>query len=135
MNPIAFSYNSIGELEIELPQGAKSDSYKLYLFVNIIDDLGGTLVYNLNMPVIVESNELLKQSLSSEMLSTNPSTDISISSDFLQQLNSGDVKTVSKNVINMANELNLDSKNQNLSTNDQVFFFSFINSVLKHSNN
>jgi len=120
LNPITFSYNSIGELQIELPQGAKSDSYNLYLIVNIIDDLGGTLVYYLKNPIVVQSNEELKQSLSSEILSTNPSTDISISSDFMQQLNSGDVKTVSKNVINMANELNLDSNSQNLTTTEQV---------------
>ena len=96
-------------MEIELPQGAESDSYKLYLFVNIIDDLGGTLVYNLKSPVIVESNEDLKESLSSEILGSDQSNDISTSSEFVQQLNSGDIKTVSKNVINMATAFNLDS--------------------------
>ena len=109
LNPIAFSYNSNGRLEIELPQGAKSDSYKLYLFVNIIDDLGGTLVYYLKTPVIVGSNTGLKDSLSSEILGSDQNTDISTSSEFVQQLNSGDIKTVSKNVINMATAFNLET--------------------------
>lgn len=108
-NPITFNYNSIGQLEIELPQGAKSDSYHLYLFVNIIDDLGGTFTYYLKNPVIVQPNDDLKNSLSSEILSSKSSTDISTSSNFMWQLNSGDIKTVSKNVINMATTFNLET--------------------------
>ena len=109
MNPILFNYNSIGKLEIELPQGAKSDSYRLYLLVNIIDDLGGSFVYYLKIPVIVQPNNDLKNSISSEILSSKSSANLSTLSNFMQQLNSGDIKTVSKNVINMATTINLES--------------------------
>jgi hypothetical protein len=121
LNPIAFSYNTNGRLEIELPQGAKSDSYKLYLFINIVDDLGGTLVFNIKNPVIVESNDDLKLSLATEILGSNQYTDISTSSDFVQQLNSGDVKSVSKNVINMATAFNLDGVDSDVKI--YIYFF------------
>ena len=75
--------------------------------------MGGTFVYYLKTPVIVQPNDDLKNSLSSEILSSKSSTDISTLSDFMQQLNSGDIKAVSKNVINMATTFNLET-NENV---------------------
>ena len=102
-NPIALNYNSNGDLWIQLPQGPDSDGNKIYLFVNIIDDTYGVSVYNLPQPVIVTPNNNLADQLASTITSNDPN------SPFLQDLNSGNVNLVAKNVIALTSVFNIQS--------------------------
>jgi hypothetical protein len=100
-NPVSLSYNSIGNLSIQLPQGPKSDSYRIYLFVNIIDDSLGTTVYNLTLPISVTSNKLLVQNLMGSISSNDMSNSI------YADLNSGNLNLVTKNVVSLSTSLNI----------------------------
>ena len=118
LNPIALNYNSNGNLNIQLPQGPAYDSYKLYLFVNIIDDTYGVTVYNLTQPVIVMPNNNLTNSLAASIATNDPN------STFLLDLNSGNLNIVAKNVIALTSDFNIQSLSQsssssNNSENDQ----------------
>lgn len=88
---------------IQLPQGPDSDGNKIYLFVNIIDDTYGVSVYNLPQPVIVTPNNNLADQLASTITSNDPN------SPFLQDLNSGNVNLVAKNVIALTSVFNIQS--------------------------
>ena len=100
------NYNSNGDLYIQLPQGPDYDSYKLYLFVNIIDDTYGVTVYNITQPVTVMPNDNLANNLAASIASNDPN------SPFLQDLNSGNLNLVAKNVIALTSVFNI----QGLST-------------------
>lgn len=102
-NPIALNYNKKGDLFIKLPQGPAYDSYKLYLFVNIIDDTYGTIVYNITQPVTVMPNDNLANSLAASISTNDPN------SPFLQALNSGNLNLVAKNVIALSSVFNIQS--------------------------
>ena len=102
-NPIALNYNSNGDLWIQLPQGPDSDGNKIYLFVNIIDDTYGVSVYNIPQPVIVTPNNNLADQLAATLTSNDPN------SPFLQDLNSGNVNLVAKNVIALTSVFNIQS--------------------------
>lgn len=102
-NPIALNYNSNGDLWIQLPQGPDSDGNKIYLFVNIIDDTYGVTVYNLTQPVIVTPNNNLASQLAASITTNDPN------SPFLQDLNSGNVNLVAKNVIALTSVFNIQS--------------------------
>ena len=93
-------------ITIQLPEGPSSDSYKIYLFVNIIDDTDGTTVYYLPNPVIVTPNNNLATSLADSITSSDPNC------QFLVELNSGNLNTVSKNVISLATVFNIQSESQ-----------------------
>ena len=79
------------------------DAYKIYLFVNIIDDSGGTTVYNITTPVIVTSNNALANNLASAISSNDPA------SPLLTDLNSGNLNLVAKNVIALSSVFNIQS--------------------------
>lgn len=102
-NPIALNYNSNGDLNIQLPQGPAYDSYKLHLFVNIIDDSYGTTVYQIGQPISVMPNDNFVTNLASTIKSNDPN------SQFLQDLNSGNVNLVAKNVLALTSVFNLES--------------------------
>lgn len=102
-NPIALNYNSNGKITLQLPQGPDTDSYFIYLFVNIIDDTDGTTVYLLPTPVTVKPNNQLANSLA-ESISSNDA-----SSPMVIELNSGNLNLVSKNVISLATVFNIQS--------------------------
>jgi hypothetical protein len=98
-NPIALNYNRNGDLFIQLPQGPAYDSYKLYLFVNIIDDTYGTIVYNITQPVTVMPDN----NFASFITATDPN------SPFFQDLNSENLNIVAKNVIALSSVFNIQS--------------------------
>ena len=102
-NPIALNYNSNGDLYIQLPQGPDYDSYKLYLFVNIIDDTYGVTVYNIVKPVTVMPNVNLANNLAASIASNDPD------SSFLQNINSRNLNLVAKNVIALTSVFNIQS--------------------------
>ena len=102
-NPIALNYNEIGTVTLQLPQGPISDSYKIYLFVNIIDDTYGNTVYNLTYPVSVFPNDLLVVSLSASISSGDMNNPV------FADLNSGNLNLVANNVISLTTAFNLQS--------------------------
>lgn len=93
------NYNRNGDLFIQLPQGPVYDSYKLYLFVNIIDDTYGTVVYNIARPVTVMPDN----NFASFITTNDPN------SPFFQDLNSGNLNIVAKNVIALSSVFNIQS--------------------------
>ena len=109
-NPIALNFNANGDLWIQLPQGPNNDGNRIYLFVNIIDDTYGTSVFNITQPVIVTSNDNLAKQLAASINTNDPN------SDFLQDLNSGNVNLVAKNVIALTTVFNMQSLTSNEST-------------------
>ena len=109
---ICLNFNSNGKLSIQLPQGSSSDSYKIYLLVNIVDDSYGSTLYDIQTPIIVTPVDGgLINSLNLLTLS-NATANNSI----LVGLNSGNLNLVSKNVIALSSDLNKLSNSQNLSS-------------------
>ena len=103
--PIALNYNSNGVISLQLPQGPDTDSYFVYLFVNVIDDTDGKTVYYLTTPVQVTPNNNLANSLANSIANNDASNPVVL------QLNSGNLNLVSKNVIALATVFNIQSTN------------------------
>ncbi len=101
--PIALNYNSDGYLSIILPQGPDTDSFKLSLFVNIIDDTNGITVYNILKPVVVMPNDNLVENLVDSIASNDENN------QFLIEVNSGNLNLVSKNIIALTASFNAQS--------------------------
>jgi len=97
------NYNSDGVLPVQLPQGPDYDSYKIYLFVNVIDDSYGTTVYNLPDPVYVYPNREIADNLLNEILADSPRSTI------VTSLSSGNLKTVANFVTTLSTQLNIQS--------------------------
>jgi hypothetical protein len=110
-NPIALNFNSNGVLSIQLPQGPDTDSYNIYLFVNVIDDSLGTTVYNLPNPVQVKPNENLANELLGDILSNDPR------SPFLSNLQSGNLNTIAKTIIGIASVFNIEQPSNSTAIN------------------
>ena len=87
-----------------MPQGPSEDSYKIYLYVNIIDDTDGTTVFHIRDPVTVMPNNELATSLANSIRGNEASN------PFLLELNSGNLNLVSKNVIALSTVFNIQSK-------------------------
>ena len=112
-NPIALHYNSIGLARVQLPAGPQDDSYKVYLFTRIIDDLGGVTEYKLNSSIIVNPNFDVANTCLNEML------DKKNTKTFVKQLFTGNLQQTTQNIISLASTLN------QLNSSNQVFFFNF----------
>ena len=130
-NPIALSYNSNGVIQLQLPQGSESNSYKISLFVNIIDDTQGIAVYKLNDLVQVWPNYQYTSSNIYESITNNGQSSL-----VLTQLNSGNLDLVAKNAISMSSVLNSQSSLSNdtsIATNQMAsvreFLASKVNSL------
>ena len=80
-------------LSVQLPQGPSTDSYKIYLLVNIIDDTDGSTLYYLSNPVTVQPDNSLANDLASSITSNDANNQL------LLNLNSGNLNIVAKNVI------------------------------------
>ena len=86
-----------------MPQGPSNDAFKIFLFVNIIDDTYGTTVFNLKTPVEVMPNDNLTNDLASSIANNDPTSQI------LMDLNSGNLNVVAKNVIALTSVFNIQS--------------------------
>ena len=82
------AFNANGQVSLQLPQGATSDAYKLYISVHLIDDMGGTAVYSLVNPIVVAPNAILLASLVAAIMNSDTSN------PFMIALNSGDLNQV-----------------------------------------
>jgi len=91
---MSISYNSLGVGNLQLPQGPQSDSYQIYLSVNIFDDTNGVTTFSLPSPVVVLPN-------------TNLLSDPSSNVQLMTELNSGNVNLVARNVIAIATGFNM----------------------------
>ena len=100
------NYNSVGIGNLQLPQGPQSDSYFIYLSVNIIDDTNGVTNFVLSNPVVVLPN-------------TNLLSDASSNRQLMTELNSGNVDLVSRNALAIAMGLNMQF-NSSQSTSSQT---------------
>ena len=110
-NPIALNYNFDGNLNIILPQGPSTDDFKLYLFVNIVDDTNGITVYKIPQPVFVLPNNKLVTTLV-DAVSQNDQ-----SNNFLVEVNSGNLNLVAQNVIALTSLFNIQSSTPTASMN------------------
>jgi hypothetical protein len=113
------NFNSDGVLNIQLPQGPDTDSYNIYLFVNVIDDSLGTTVYNLPNPVQVKPNENLANELLGDILSNDPR------SPFLSNLQSGNLNTIAKTIIGIASVFNIEQPSNSTNVIKQSILLSF----------
>lgn len=100
---MSISYNSLGVGNLELPQGSQSDSYHIYLSVNIMDDTNGVTTYSLPSPVLVLPN-------------TNILSNSSSNVQLMTELNSGNVDLVAINVIAIATGFNMQFNSSQTST-------------------
>ena len=105
-NSIALNYNTNGQISLQLPQGPSNDAYKIYLYVNIIDNTKGTTVFTIPNPILVYPNIDLASGLLDDP--NNP---------FLTQLNSGNLNLVAKNVIALTTVFNIQSTDSASSQN------------------
>ena len=112
-NPIALSYNTNGELNVQLPQGPDTDSFKIYLSVNVIDDTNGYTSYAITRPVIVSPNDELANNLADSIENNDYSSPLFVS------LNSGNLNLVAKNVIALSTAFNFQSSSSSNSSSGQ----------------
>jgi hypothetical protein len=105
LNLISLNFNSNGRISLQLPQGPQSDSYKIYLSVNVIDDTNGiTNYYVKNNPIIVIPDDALAQSLRQSMRANDQNN------QFIAGLNSGNLNLIAANVIAMSSVYNAESE-------------------------
>jgi hypothetical protein len=98
---LALSYNSDGILAVRLPQGPDYDSYRLYIYVNIIDESHGFTTYHITKPVQVYPNNALADNLLKTALTNDPRNPAVVS------LNTGNIKTVANFVTTLTTQINL----------------------------
>jgi len=98
-----------------LPQGPESDSYNIYLFVNIIDDSYGTTVYTILTPVHVTPDNQLANKLATSISNNDPNSPV------LQALNSGNLNVVAKSVIALTTVFNIQSISNSSSSSNSIY--------------
>lgn len=95
-SPTALNFNQNGILVTQLPQGLKSDGYKLYIFVQIIDDSDAITIYNIEKPIVVEVRQDILSQLSDQLVN-DPEN-----SEFFNQIKYGDLQQSSTSMISMS---------------------------------
>ena len=120
MNLISLNYNSNGQISVQLPQGPQSDSYKIYLSVNIIDDTYGVTAFAIKTPVIVMPNDALAMSLMQSMMNNDASNKMII------EMNSNNINMVAANAIALSTVFNIDGINETNINNDKAFMRDFM---------
>jgi hypothetical protein len=110
------SFNTNGYERVLLPAGPQDDSFNVYIFVRIIDDLGGVTEYKISSPIIVEPNFYVANAYLNDMLN-NKNT-----KTFIKQLFTGNLQQTAQNVISYATNLNQINKNISNNKTDTVNF-------------
>ncbi len=118
-------------IKTQLPQGPVNDFYKIFISVNIVDDFNGIAAFNLTAPVNVAADTNATNSLIDSIVSSESS------STFLKTLQSGDLKTVAKNVIALAVTLNslVDDESSYSYSNSNSSGINSTNSVAEQQRN
>ena len=98
------SYNQLGVLTTQLPQGPESDSFLLTLLVYIYDDRNGHQAYSLSTPVQVNPN--LERALISMDMIINTSAGRIAADNFTAKMFSNNMHIVAQNVIGLSSSLN-----------------------------
>lgn len=89
-----------GTLNVQLPLGASYDSYNTYIYVNIIDNYGGTTTFQLPSPVQVYPNTNLLQEVTDQLLNPNDGGSI------VQALYSGNSQLTTQTLLTISSVLN-----------------------------
>ena len=126
----------MGQISMPLPTGHVTDSYKIYLSVNIIDDTDGITLYKLPYPVTVYPNDNLTYSIMETLIETNSvvnSTNMTYTSitnnnttktrttnRILLELNSGNLNLIAKNVVILAAAFNTMSTESSSLSSDKL---------------
>jgi hypothetical protein len=115
LNPLSIGFNSNGVFKFQLPQGPACDSYKLSLFVNIIDNENGVTIFNLPIAVKVLSNSNVLNDLVKNVLIKNTS------SDFVNTIFNGNLQSSSQAISNLISTLN--TQYESNTNSDVISFF------------
>ena len=97
--------NSNGTSEFKLPNGPIDDSFKISLFVNIVDDSNAVYKYSIQTPLTVQPNVALTDNLANKILSNN--------TDYLNGLKNSSVQYTTSFITSYASILD----NQNSAAN------------------
>jgi hypothetical protein len=73
-NVYSLTYDTAGTVGFKLPVGLSTDSYKLYLYVKIIDDLNTITIFNIPTSVTVTVDDAYATSMATDLTSGNSST-------------------------------------------------------------
>ena len=111
---IMLNYNSNGNLSVQLPSGLSSDSYKLYLHVQVIDDSNGQTFFSIAEPVIILPSKINVASLIESLTIKYPSN------RFLVELTTGNLNLICKNVISLSSFMNIYESNETNETNNEM---------------
>lgn len=95
-----------------MPLGPDYDSFKLYVFVNIIDDSNGVTTFQIQSPIQVFPETKLLNSYIDEMISSTQS-----SSSLVTKLQQGSINFVSSLIISLSSSLNMITNQSSLSNN------------------
>ena len=102
--PKTLNYNSKGFVSLQLPQGPQSDSYFIYLSVNIIDDSDGKTNFPIKTPIqVLPCNST---SLFELILGVTNGSRTKMMTTMMMELNSGNLNLISKNIITLSTYLN-----------------------------
>ena len=99
---IQFGSNQVGKITGKLPAGPIYDNYNVYVYVKIIDNDNGIMLYNLGNPVQVRQNETVIQTLLDQLITEDPM------SSFNQLMSIGEVQEVVQNVATLTSFINND---------------------------
>jgi hypothetical protein len=102
-NPITLNFNSYGNLSVQLPQGPISDSYRVFLFVNIIDNQHGLTMFNIPTPVLVLPDDSFISNL------TQAITNNDVTNSFVKSLYISDLYSLGQRVIAISTTVNIKS--------------------------
>ncbi|CAF0988120.1 unnamed protein product, partial [Brachionus calyciflorus] len=107
-SPIAINYNQNGTLITKLPQGLKENSYKLFVFVQVIDDSDGITIYEIPQIITVELMSGFLNDFSNQILN-NPEQ-----SNFLNDIKNGNLQDSSSSLISINSLINNEENSSNL---------------------
>jgi len=110
-NPIALSYNSDGYLAVQLPQGQAENNYQLSIFVKIIDDSLGYVVFNIPKNVTVRPSSFTEDELIDQILSNDPRYLL------VTRLSTGNMKTITNLLTMVSSYLNFQQNSEEPNSN------------------
>jgi hypothetical protein len=123
LNPILLNNTSSGVSSFQLPNGPKDDSYKMQIYVEIIDDSDGLTQFRIQNNIIVQPNDQLINNLSNDLLN-------STSSSLINNLKNGDLQSTTSFISSFTSMLDSstssNSPNSTNSTNNVVILIKLI---------